>query len=44
MEKRKLKGKKITVNEILCEESIDIKIMHDEGYRVLRTLRGSPPY
>lgn len=44
MRKCKLKGKKITVNEVLCEESIDKIIRHDEGYRVLRTLRGSPPY
>lgn len=44
MRKCKLKGKNITVNEVLCEESIDKIIRHDEGYRVLRTLRGSPPY
>lgn len=32
------------VNEVLCEESIDKIFRHDEGYIVLRTLRGSPPY
>lgn len=41
MRKCKLKGKKIIVNEVLCEEFIDKIIRYDEGYRVLRILRGS---
>lgn len=44
MRKCKLKGKKLTVNEVLSDESVDKIIKHDEGYKVLRTLRGSPPY
>lgn len=35
MRKCKLKGKKIIVNEVLCEEFIDKIIRYDEGYRVL---------
>ena len=42
--KCKLNGKKLTVNEVISEGSVDKIIKHDEGYRVLRTLRGSPPY
>ena len=42
--KCKLNGKKLTVNDVLSEGSIDNIVKHDEGYRVLRTLRGSPPY
>ena len=42
--KCKMKGKKLTVNEVLSEGSIENIIRHDEGFRVLRTIRGSPPY
>lgn len=42
--KCKLNGKKLTVNDVLSEGSISNIVKHNEGYRVLRTLRGSPPY
>ena len=42
--KAKTKGKKNTAQDIETEEGVK-KIIHlDEGYRVLRNLRGSPPY
>lgn len=42
--KCKLNGKKLTVDDVLTEGSINNIVKHNEGYRVLRTLRGSPPY
>ena len=42
--KCKLKGRKLTVKDVLNENSIENILKHDEGYKVLRTLRGSPPY
>lgn len=44
MRKCKTNGKKITVGEVLSPGFIDDVAMHDEGFRVLRKLRGSPPY
>lgn len=44
MRKCKLKDKKITVGEMLSENSVNKILKLDEGYKVLRTLRGSPPY
>lgn len=42
--KCKLQGKKFTVAEVLNSTTVD-KIVHlNEGYHVLRNLRGSPPY
>ncbi len=42
--KCKTKGKKYTAQDFKTEEHVN-KIIHlDEGYRVLRNLRGSPPY
>lgn len=37
-------GKKITAGEVLSPGFIDNVAMHGEGFRVLRKLRGSPPY
>lgn len=42
--KCKTEGKKITVGEILSPGGIDKLTKQDDGYRVLRNLRGSPPY
>jgi len=42
--KCKLKDKKYTVAEILNPQISDSIVRHNDGYRVLRTLRGSPPY
>lgn len=42
--KGKLNGKKLTVDDVLTEGSVNNIVKHNEGYRVLRTLRGSPPY
>ena len=42
--KCKLKSKKFTAGELLCTDSLNNILKHDEGYRVLRSLRGSPPY
>lgn len=39
-----MQGKKITAGELLSENSINSIVKHDEGYKILRTLRGSPPY
>lgn len=44
MRKCKLKDKKITVGEMLSENSVKKILKLDDGYKVLRTLRGSPPY
>lgn len=42
--KCKTEGKKITVGEILSPGGIDKLTKQDDGFRVLRNLRGSPPY
>lgn len=44
MRKCKTNGKKITAGQVLSPGFIDDVAMHDEGFRVLRKLRGSPPY
>ena len=44
---RKIKGrrgKKLTAGDLLQPGVIDNLVKLDEGYKVLRTLRGSPPY
>ena len=43
---RKTKGKSITLTagEVKSQECIDKLVRHDEGYRVFKDLRGSPPY
>ncbi|XP_060603886.1 uncharacterized protein LOC132756767 [Ruditapes philippinarum] len=42
--KCKLKGQTLTVEKMLSPEFVDNLTMQNDGYRVLRTLRGSPPY
>lgn len=42
--KCKTHGRRLTANEILAPGAIDELTKHDDGYKVLRTLRGSPPY
>ena len=42
--KCKTKGKKMTVSEVLSAGFVDTLVKQDDGFRVLRTLRGSPPY
>lgn len=44
MRKCKLKGKKVTVGEMLSNDSVNKILKLDQGYKILRTLRGSPPY
>lgn len=44
MRKCKLKEKKVTVAEVLSDYSVNKILKLNEGYKVLRTLRGSPPY
>lgn len=44
MRKCKTNGEKITAGEVLSPGFIDNVAMHGEGFRVLRKLRGSPPY
>lgn len=44
MRKCKTNGKRITVEHVLSPGIIDDVAMHDEGFRVLRKLRGSHPY
>ena len=44
LRKCKLKGKRLTVADILSSDTVSNIIKLDEGYKVLRTLRGSPPY
>ena len=44
MRKCKTIGKKITASEALSPGFADTLAKQDEGYRVLRNLRGSPPY
>ena len=44
LRKCKLKNKQLTAGDILSSDSVNKILKHDEGYRVLRSLRGSPPY
>jgi hypothetical protein len=44
MRKCKLKGRKVTVQDVLSDDSVNQILKLNEGYKVLRTLRGSPPY
>jgi hypothetical protein len=44
MRKCKLKDRKLTVREVLSENSVNEIMKLNEGYKVLRKLRGSPPY
>ena len=43
---RKTKGRStaLTAGEVKSQECIDKLVRHDEGYRVFKDLRGSPPY
>ena len=44
LRKCKTKGKKYTAGDLKSEDYL-IKLVHlDEGFRVLRNIRGSPPY
>lgn len=42
--KCKTKGKKMTAHEVLSPGFVDNIVKQDDGFRVLRNLRGSPPY
>ncbi len=44
MRKCKTKGKTYTAGDLKSESCVDKLINLDEGFRVLRNLRGSPPY
>ena len=44
LRKCKTKGKKYTAGELKSEDYLNKLIHLDEGFRVLRNLRGSPPY
>ena len=44
LRKCKNKGRKVTAGDLKSEGSIKKLINLDEGFRVLRNLRGSPPY
>ncbi|XP_071855229.1 uncharacterized protein [Apostichopus japonicus] len=44
MRKKKTQGKKLTAQHFKTNESIKQILTLDEGFRVFRTLRGSPPY
>lgn len=44
MRKCKNEGKKITAGHVLNPTTFDNIVRLNEGYRVLRTLRGSPAY
>ena len=34
----------MTASEVLSPDFVDTLVKQDDGFRVLRTLRGSPPY
>ena len=38
------KGKKYTAGDLKSHDYVNILVQLDEGFRVLRNLRGSPPY
>lgn len=42
--KCKIKGQTLTAGDLLTPGFVDNMTMQNDGYRVLRTLRGSPPY
>ena len=44
LRKRKTKGKKYTAGDLKSDDYVNKLIQLDEGFRVLRNLRGSPPY
>ena len=44
MRKCKLQNQKVTVGDMLSENLVTQILKLNEGYKVLRTLRGSPPY
>lgn len=44
MRKCKLQGKKYTATQILDSQTADSIVRLNEGFHVLRNLRGSPPY
>ena len=44
LRKCKTKGKKYTAGELKSEDSLNKLVHLDEGFRVLKNLRGSPPY
>lgn len=44
MRKCQLNGQKVTVGQVLNQSTFDNIVRLDEGYRVLRQLRGSPAY
>lgn len=43
LRKCKMKGRKLTTGELRCPETVNKLIHLDEGFRVLRNVRGSPP-
>ena len=44
LRKCKTKGKKYTTGDLKSEDYLDKLVHLDEGFRVLKNLRGSPPY
>ncbi|XP_070538389.1 uncharacterized protein [Ptychodera flava] len=44
LRKCNLKGRKLTAGELQSPQNVDKIVRLDEGFRVLKTLRGSPPY
>lgn len=44
LRKCKTKGKKYTAGDLKSDDNVNKLIQLDEGFRVLRNLRGSPPY
>lgn len=44
LRKCNVKDKKLTVGDVLSGNVVQGLIQHNEGYKVLRTLRGYPPY
>ncbi|KAK3099294.1 hypothetical protein FSP39_002160 [Pinctada imbricata] len=44
MKRNKTKGKEYTAKDVRNKDTVDKMVKLDEGYRIFRTLRGSPPY
>ena len=44
LRKCKTKGKKYTAGDLKSEDYLNKLVHLDEGFRVLRNIRGSPPY
>ena len=44
LRKNKLGNRTLTAGELKTPEGLQSLINHDDGFRFLRTLRGSPPY